>query len=331
MPGTTLGKQKKPFGQWLRTRKVQQWLVIIAFMTIPLILLVTFSYVPFAKMFEFSLYKMKRYDSKNNKFIGLENYLDVFSRDDCFNSLKLAGYYIVASFIQLAMALYFATILCFKVRGGSLFKGLIFFPYLISGIAIGFIFKFFYTRGFVFDTVLSWIGLNPESLPYWLKDTRINNASLAATSVWRYMGQNMVLFLGAMMSVDPTLYEACAIDGANSWAKFRYIMLPSIKSVILLNMILSISGSLSAFEPPYVITGGTFGTSTYFVMMNSLAHEKGKIGLAAAMAVVLMGLIFIVTIAQQVIMKVADEDWREERRNKKLAKARKKAEKEARA
>ena len=226
----------------------------------------------------------------------------------------------MASFIQLAMALYFATILCFKVRGSSLFKGLIFFPYLISGIASGFIFKFFYTRGFVLDTVLSCIGLNPENLPYWLKDTRINNASLAATSVWRYMGQNMVLFLGAMMSVDPCLYEAASIDGANAWPKFRYIMLPSIKSVIVLNMILSISGSLSAFEPPYVITGGTFGTATYFVMMNSLAHEKGKIGLAAAMAVVLMGLIFIVTIFQQVVMKLIDEDAREERRNRKIQK-----------
>ena len=57
----------------------------------------------------------------------------------------------------------------------------------------------------------------------------------------------MVLFLGAMMSVDPCLYEAASIDGANAWPKFRYIMLPSIKSVIVLNMILSISGSLSAF------------------------------------------------------------------------------------
>ena len=300
-------KSKKTFGQWFRSRKVQQWLVIITFMFVPVLLLLIFSYVPFAKMFEFSLYKMKSYDSKNNVYIGFKNYVDVFTRDDCFNSLKLAGYYIVASFVQLALALYFATILCFKVRGSSLFKGLIFFPYLISGIAIGFIFKFFYTRGFVLDTVLSWIGLNPESLPYWLKDTRINNASLAATSVWRYMGQNMVLFLGAMMSVDPCLYEAASIDGANAWPKFRYIMLPSIKSVIVLNMILSISGSLSAFEPPYVITGGTFGTATYFVMMNSLAHEKGKIGLAAAMAVVLMGLIFIVTIFQQVVMKLIDE------------------------
>lgn len=315
---------KRSFGEWLRTRKVQQWLVIISFMIVPLLLLLIFSYVPFAKMFEFSFYKMRSYDSKNNEFIGLENYKDVFTREDCFNSLKLAGYYIVASFIQLAMALYFATILCFKVRGSSLFKGFIFFPYLISGIAIGFIFKFFYTRGFVLDTVLSWIGFNPDNLPYWLKDTRINNASLAATSVWRYMGQNMVLFLGAMMAVDPTLYEAAAIDGANAWPKFRYIMLPSIKSVIVLNMILSISGSLSAFEPPYVITGGTFGTATYFVMMNSLAHEKGKIGLAAAMAIVLMGLIFIVTILQQVIMKLIDEDWREERKNKKIQKELKK-------
>ena len=306
-------KTKKTFGQWFKSRKVQQWLVIVSFMIVPVLLLLVFSYVPFAKMFEFSLYKMKSYDSKNNTYVGFKNYIDVFTRDDCFNSLKLAGYYIVASFIQLAMALYFATILCFKVRGSSLFKGLIFFPYLISGIAIGFIFKFFYTRGFVLDTVLSCIGLNPENLPYWLKDTRINNASLAATSVWRYMGQNMVLFLGAMMSVDPCLYEAASIDGANAWPKFRYIMLPSIKSVIVLNMILSISG-------PYVITGGTFGTATYFVMMNSLAHEKGKIGLAAAMAVVLMGLIFIVTIFQQVVMKLIDEDAREERRNRKIQK-----------
>ena len=104
-------KTKKTFGQWFKSRKVQQWLVIVSFMIVPVLLLLVFSYVPFAKMFEFSLYKMKSYDSKNNTYVGFKNYIDVFTRDDCFNSLKLAGYYIVASFIQLAMALYFATIL----------------------------------------------------------------------------------------------------------------------------------------------------------------------------------------------------------------------------
>ena len=64
-------------------------------------------------------------------------------------------------------------------------------------------------------------------------------------------------------------------------------------------MILSITGSLSVFEPPYVITGGNFGTGTYFVIMNKLAHESQKVGLASAMAVVLLGLIMIATLIQK--------------------------------
>lgn len=113
------------------------------------------------------------------------------------------------------------------------------------------------------------------------------------------MGQNMVMFIGAIMSVDSTLYEAAAIDGANGWQKFKYVILPSIKTIIVLNMILSITGSLSVFEPPYVITGGNFGTGTYFVIMNKLAHESQKVGLASAMAVVLLGLIMIATLIQK--------------------------------
>ena len=76
-------------------------------------------------------------------------------------------------------------------------------------------------------------------------------------------------------------------------------------------MIMSISGSLSAFEPPYVITNGSFGTGTYFVIMNRIAHENQKVGLASAMAIVLMALIFVVTIFQKVIMaKLRSEERR---------------------
>ena len=95
------------------------------------------------------------------------------------------------------------------------------------------------------------------------------------------------------------MYEAAALDGASGWQKFRYIILPSIKTIVVLNMILSISGSLSAFEPPYVITGGNFGTGTYFVIMHKLAHNNQKVGLAAAMAVVLLLIILLVTIIQK--------------------------------
>lgn len=294
-----MNRKKKSFhlGQWLQSGKVNRRLCMITFMLAPLLLLVVFTYIPFLKMFQFSFYNMKYIGRR--EFVGLDNYREVFTRSDCFQALKLSGYYIIASFIQLGIALWFATILSFRLKGGGVFKGLMFFPYLVCGIAVGFIFKFFYTRGFVLDTVLQWCGFELESLPYWLKDKSINNISIAATSVWRYMGQNMVLFIGAIMSVDSTLYEAAAIDGASGWNKFRYIIFPGIKTIVVLNMILAITGSLSVFEPPYVITGGDFGTGTYFVIMNSLAHESQKVGLASAMAIVLFGLILIATLLQK--------------------------------
>jgi multiple sugar transport system permease protein len=207
-----------------------------------------------------------------------------------------------------------------------------FFPYLISGIAIGFIFKFFYTRGFVFDTVLSWCGFQVDNLPYWLKDQAVNNWALVGTSVWRYLGQAMVLFVGAIMSVDAGMYEAAELDGANKFQIFRYIILPSIKTIVTLNVILSITGSLSAFEQPYVITNGANGTGTYFVIMNKIAHTNQKVGLASAMAVVLLLIIFACTILQKLFFKYIfrnadseDESYAAKKERRKMEKAKVKA------
>lgn len=299
---TTTSQQKKfSLWEWIKSDQGQRILVIVSFLIIPITLLIVFTYLPFVKMIEFSFYDMKYIGAR--EFVGFENYVEVFTREDCFQALKLSLYYMGGAVIQLALALYLATCLSFKTKGGSLFKGAIFFPYLISGIAVGFIFKFFYTRGFVLDTILQWMGFNLESLPYWLKDTSVNNWSLVATSIWRFTGQNMVLFIGAIMSVDTEMYEAADLDGATKWQKFKYIILPSIKTIVLLNLILSISGSLSAFEPPYVLTNGTFGTGTYFLIMHKLAHESQKIGLASAMAIVLLGIIIIITVFQKLVFK----------------------------
>lgn len=322
-------KTRMPFMKWLKSRKGQKWIVIFTFMFVPLLLLLVFTYLPFFKMIEFSFFKMKYTGPRT--FVGWDNYIDVFKRSECFKSLFVSLYYMGGAVIQLALALFFATLMVFKTKGSSFFKGAMFFPYLICGIAVGFIFKFFYARGFVLDSILQMFGMNPENIPMWLQDKSINNISLAATSVWRYTGQNMILFLGAMMSVDTDLYEAASLDGANKWHQFRYIILPSIKSIVVLNLILSISGSLSAFEPPYVITNGTMGTGTYFVIMNRLAHENQKVGLACAMAIVLLGIIIICTVAQKLFFKYAFDDGTSDesraavRKRKKAEKAAKKA------
>ena len=298
-----LAKPKMSFIQKCKTMRGQQIIVTIVFLIAPLLLLFTFTYLPFFKMVQFSFYD--RDYLRVRDFVGLRNYIDVFTRSDCFQALKLSLYYMVGSVFQISLALLFATVLSFKVRGSKFFRGALYFPCLICGIAVGFIFKFFLNPGFVLDTLLGWVGI--AETPNWLENTAINNIVLVACSLWKYMGQNIVLFIGAIASVDPVLYEAAEIDGCNAWQRFKFIIVPSIRTIVVLNLILSISGALSAFEMPYVVTGGTFGTSTYFVVMNKLAHTDMKVGLASAMAVVLLGIIVIVTFIQKFAEKKMDE------------------------
>ena len=303
----TLAAQAKPhksLKQWLKSMRGQQIVCTVTFLVLPLLLLFMFTYLPFFKMVQFSFFDM-RYIGRRT-FVGLENYIDVFTRDDCFQALLLSLYYMAGSVVQMALALLFATILSFKVKGGKFFRGALYFPCLICGISVGFIFKFFFTHGFVLDTLLSWVGFNVETLPYWLRDESINNIVLVACSIWKYIGQNIVMFIGAIASVDSTLYEAADIDGANAWHRFKDIILPSIRTIVVLNLIISVSGALSAFEMPYVVTGGGFGTSTYFVIMDKLAHTDQKVGLASAMAVVLLMLIMIVTYIQKGVERWMD-------------------------
>ena len=187
-------------GLWgfLKSRKGQKIAITVAFMLIPLFLLLLFTYYPFLEMIKFSFYKIKTYagyNAGNYEFVGLKNYIDLFKKGTILSTLKNSLYYLVGALIQTVLALYLATVLSFKVKGGNIFKGIMFFPYLISGIAIGFIFKFFFTPGFGFDSILGALGFTKDSLPNWLGDKSVNNIVLASTSVWRYCGQNMVCLL----------------------------------------------------------------------------------------------------------------------------------------
>ena len=293
--------QRKKRHNWQKT------LVIVTFAILPLFLLILFTYLPFAKMIQFSLYDMSY--TKNRGYVGLNNYVKIFSKSEYVDAILLSLYYMVGAVVQLSLALFFATILSSGIKGGGIFKGIMFFPFLVNGIAIGFIFKFFFTRGFVLDTVLQAIGFNLDSLPYWLRDQSVNNWSLVFTSVWKYTGQNMVLFIGAIASIDPTLYEAATIDGANRWQQFWHIILPGIKTVFMLNLILSITGSLSAFEPAYVVGSmGANGTATFFIKIHQMAHVSGKVGMACAMAMVLMALILIFTVLQRLFFRYVMKD-----------------------
>lgn len=281
--------------------KMQRRIIIFAFSLIPVTLLFTFAYLPVFNMFKYSFTDWNGY-SKSYDYVGFENYKTIFTDSKYFSVFKVSLYYFVGSFVQMGLALYFATILSTSVRFKSFFKGVMFFPYLLNGVAIGFIFLFFFRPDGTLDTLLQSVGLGAYTQG-WLLNPHIINISLAGASLWRYMGFNFIIFLGAISSIGKDVYEAAEIDGANRWHQFRHIILPSIKSIVQLNLILAISGAISAFDIPYIMTGGSNGSNTFVIQTVTTAFKYNKLGLASAMAVVLLFIVVIVTLLQRLFIK----------------------------
>ena len=269
------------------------------FLAVPLAFLVVFTMIPVVNMFWYSFTTWDGLDP-NKEFVGLKNYVTVATRPQLFQVFFVSLYYIVASFVQMALALYFATVLSFRTRLRNIFKGIIFFPYLINGVAIGFIFLLMFQPGGTLDRVVAIFGGGEQH--FWLGDPSLVNWSLAGVSVWRFMGLNFVLFLGAIASIPQSLYEAAELDGANRWQQFRYVILPGIKPIIGLSFILAIAGSLSVFEIPYIMTGGANGSKTFVIQTVDLAFKFNKVGLASACAVILLVIILLITWLQRRIL-----------------------------
>jgi multiple sugar transport system permease protein len=273
-------------------RRLTPWLFLAA----PLVLLVTFTYVPVGNMIYYSFTDWDGVSPDRN-VTGFDNYRQIFTRPELFRVFFVSFYYLAASAVQIVVALYFATVLSFDLRFRNLFKGILFFPYLVNGVAIGFVFLYFFQDGGTLDSVLSWFGAGSGHA--WLGDPASANTSLAGVSVWRYTGLNFVLFLGAIQSIPVELYEAAQLDGATRWQQFRHLIAPSIRPVLSLSVILAISGSLSVFEIPYIMTGGATGTSTFVIQTVKLAFQFNKTGLASAAAVVLLLIILLITWIQR--------------------------------
>jgi len=281
------------------SKRAEQRLVIALFSIVPVAFLLTFTYLPVVRMLQYSVTDWNGMSPTSN-FVGLSNYLEIFTRPRYLQVFRVSLFYFAGTIVQQLLALLLATILTFKVKFQNFFKGVIFFPYLINGVAIGFMFLYFFRPSGTLDSVLNLIGLGSLQQA-WLGNPNLINWSMAFTSVWRYLGFSFLITFGAIQAIDSQVYEAAAIDGANKWHQFRYIILPSIRPIIVLNMILGISGSLSAFEIPFIMTGGSNGSTTFVIQTVNTAFQFRRLGMASAMAVVLLLIVGIVTIIQRLI------------------------------
>ena len=239
------------------------------------------------------------------KWVGLANYIEIFKNPDYFKPLLNSLYYFVGGLLQLVIAFYLAVLLNSKIKGKSIFKALYFFPFLLNGVAVSLIFIFFFRPDGTLDSILKVLGMG-GFIQQWLGNSKIINFSLAGVSIWRYIGLNFIVFLGAIQSVSPEVIEAADLDGASEWQKVLYITLPSVRSIMELNFILTISGAISVFEIPYIMTSGANGSSTFVIQTVNTAFKFQQVGLGSAMAMVVLVIVGIATIIQNRFFKEAE-------------------------
>ena len=293
--------KRRTLGRWLRGYTGQKYLTTVLFLAVPIALLVLFTIIPAINMIIFS-FQQRDQLGLNVEWVGLDNYKTLFTDMSYLSTLINSLYYFVGSFIQLGLALFIATLLCSKIKFAGVFKGVIFFPYLMNGVAVALIFQRFFRGddGGTLNSILALFGADPIK---WLSNTSLNNWCLVFASVWRYIGFDILMFIGAIQSISPDIYEAADLDGANAWQKFWHIIFPGIRTIIALQLILAIKGAASVFEIPYIITGGKFGTSTFVIKTIETGFQYQKIGLASAMAIVLLIIILIITVIQKIFFK----------------------------
>ncbi|MCM1298275.1 MAG: sugar ABC transporter permease, partial [[Eubacterium] siraeum] len=139
----TTAAHRRSFGQWARGYTGQKYITTVLFLLIPVVLLILFTIIPAANMFIYSFQKRDQF-GVDVSWVGMENYVTLFTESSYFQALFNSLYYFVGSIVQLSVALFVATILCSKVKLAGVFKGVIFFPYMMNGVAIALIFQRFF-------------------------------------------------------------------------------------------------------------------------------------------------------------------------------------------
>jgi len=241
---------------------------------------------------------------KDGKWIGVENYVTLFTRDKYFwKSFGLTiKYSLMAVPMKLIMALFVAMLLNMKLKGINLFRTIYYLPSIMGGsVAISVLWKFLFMKDGIINNLLATIRLPRID---WLGSPKIALVTISLLVVWQF-GSSMVLFLAGLKNVPTELYEAASVDGASKVRQFVNITIPMITPIIFFNLLMQIIHALQEFTSAFIITNGGPNHGTYLmgVKIYEEAFKSLKMGYASATSWVLFVTILLITI---VVFKTSD-------------------------
>jgi len=296
-------------------RAVQRWLGVprIGWMFVApnLAILGLFTFLPIVVNFYFAFTGGVQLYPSERPFTGLENLETLFDCESyldpstCRKDLFWRAIYNTGKFallqvgLMVAFALVTALVLNRKILGRGFFRGVFFYPVLLSPVVVALIWKWVLQREGVLNAVLAGAGASPVG---WLSDASWAFFWCVFVSIWAHMGFYTLILLAGLQAIPADLYEAAEMDGAPPWRRFSRITLPLLMPNLIVVLVLGLIRSVQIFDEVFVLTGGGPGSATTFIVQfiyqTGFAESIHQYGLAAAASLVLALSLLVLTVLQ---------------------------------
>ena len=238
------------------------------------------------------------------KFLGLKNYVDLFTDPDFWkilgNTLKITVGYVAGSMV---FGLLLALLVNNKIRGMNFFRAAIYMPVITSSVAVGIVWtRILGPKYGILDFLLKKIGI---TAPYWLQDPKLALWTLTFVQVWKMAGYYMILFLAGLQSISHEVVEASIVDGATPTQRLFRVTIPMLAPTSFFVLTVAIMDAFKNFELIYAMTMGgpqnATNTLVYSVYLNAFSYNR--VGYAESIAWVLMVVVGALTILNFFIKK----------------------------
>lgn len=271
-----------------------------------LIFFVVFSAFPFVLGLIISLFEYDILRPEANKFVGLQNYANLFTSGTVefpvfWNALLNTVEFVVMSVpLLVVIPLFLALLLNTNLAGKNLYRAIYFAPWVLSSAVVGLLgFWIFQSQGGLLNYYIKDLGM---ATPRWLSSMPWAWYSILLVTVWWTSGFNMIIILAALQNIPSSLYEAASIDGATWWQRFRYVTIPLLRPVLVFIVIITIIASFNLFAQPLFMTnggpaqsGGGGSTEPIMLRIYNEGFVRNRMGSSAAMSFVVASIMMVVS------------------------------------
>ena len=291
---------EKYYKKWFKILNIPAAILFVVVILVPFIMGMAYSFTAWRGSY------FKGSEHWYGALVGFKNYIKVFHSQKFITSfiytIKFTIVAVVAkNIVSLGMAL-----MVRKVgKGKGFFRTVFFFPNLLGGLAMGFIWSF------IFQNVYSLMLFGEDSpihIPFlcdMLQDPNKAVFAMAIMATWQTAGYLMLIYLNGLNNIPEDFYEAASIDGATAWQKFRHITVPMLMPAFTIVFFLTLSSSFKMLDENLALTGGDFGTRmlSLQILLTTRENTPPNYGMAQAQAVIFFILIAVVSIVQVIVTK----------------------------